>query len=100
LFAALIGASIGGVTGAVGGAALGAGVATSSRLEKKPGGQSHEEEESASGPSPLHESTETELARLKERIAELEEQKRREAEMDPRRSSPSTDITDLPKFPS
>ena len=73
-----IGAAIGGLLCAVGGAAVGAGLATSSRVEQAPAPRflvRQGVEQSAPVPN---ESTETELARLKDRIAELEEQKRKE----------------------
>ena len=70
---------IGGVVGAVGGAALGAALATSSRAPqaKTP---THPETSGAVGsPAQATESTESELARLRERLAELEAQKRDDA---------------------
>jgi len=81
-FGALMGAALGGVLGAVFGSVMGAAMATS---------RSDEDEESAAktdapavetaGQSDsAPESPDAELARLKERIAELEEKKRRESE--------------------
>jgi hypothetical protein len=68
---------IGGVIGAVGGAVLGTALAIPSRdreIEAPPRRQAAQD---TSSPVLGEESTKTELARLKERIAELEEQKRK-----------------------
>ncbi len=62
-FFTVVGATIGGVMGAVGGAAIGAGMATAESSSN----QQHVLEST-------DESTDSELGRLKDRIAELEEQ--------------------------
>jgi hypothetical protein len=74
----LVGAGIGGIIGAIGGSVLGVGVATRSRPDEN---AALPDTPLPAAPNSLElpeESTETELARLKERMAELEERKRRE----------------------
>jgi hypothetical protein len=74
----LIGASLGGVIGAVGGSVFGAGVATRSRADESAAPPDTPIPGTPNSPQLAQESTETELARLKERMAELEARKRRE----------------------
>jgi hypothetical protein len=69
---------IGGVIGAVGGSVLGAALATSSRDQQKEAPPHRQAPQVTGSPALAEESSETELARLKERMAELEEQKRKE----------------------
>ena len=66
-------------------------------MEKKLGSSSNEEQQLGRGTSQLDETTETEMARLKQRMAELQERKRRESEMPPSKSQPSTDVNDHPE---
>jgi hypothetical protein len=77
-FGLLIGVGIGGVIGAIGGSAIGAGIATQSRDT-----ESGITPDTAIAPAldsseSLTDSTEAELIRLRQRVAELEERKRRE----------------------
>jgi hypothetical protein len=74
----LIGASLGGVIGAVGGSVFGAGVATRLRADESAAPPDTPIPGTPNSPQVPPESTETELARLKERMAELEARKRRE----------------------
>jgi hypothetical protein len=71
-----IGAGIGGIIGAVVGSAVGAGVAAKWFPPSAPAGARPDAPSSAVPPAPV--STETEVARLKERIAELEQEKRQQ----------------------
>jgi hypothetical protein len=74
----LIGAGIAGIIGAIGGSVFGAGVATRSRRNEN---AALPDTPLPTAPNSLQlpqESTETELARLKERMTDLEERKRRE----------------------
>ena len=75
-FAMLMGAGIGGTMGGIGGSVLGAGLAakaSSRRTEEPP---SVKTSRSANGSEPRAESSDAELARLKERVTELETKKR------------------------
>jgi hypothetical protein len=74
-FYLLVGAGIGGIIGAIGGSVIGAGLATF-RDTPTPDLPAPEGPTAPSFPESGPESTETELARLKERIAELEQRKR------------------------
>jgi hypothetical protein len=75
-FIMVLGAGIGGIIGGVGGSVLGAGVAAkaSRTLTKEP--PSVEASRSANGSEPPTESPDAELARLKQRVTELEAKKR------------------------
>jgi hypothetical protein len=64
--------------GAIGGAALGAAIAARSRADESIPMPDIPAPEARPGPPAPPESTDAELARLKERVAELEERKRRE----------------------
>ena len=68
-FAALFGTGVGGIVGAITGATLGAGVATL-RSQSAPA-----EDQPPAASATADQSTDTELARLRERIAELEKKK-------------------------
>jgi len=75
-FAMLMGAGIGGIMGGIAGSVLGAGLAakaSSRRTEEPP---SVKTSRSANGSEPRAESSDAELARLKERVTELETKKR------------------------
>ena len=74
----LIGAALGGVIGAVGGSVFGAAVATRSRADESAAPPDTPIPGTRNSAQVPQESTETELARLKERMAELEARKRRE----------------------
>lgn len=69
----LLGAGIGGIVGGIGGSVLGAGLASRASTTQPEARAS--KSDAAPAPKPT-ESPDAELARLKERVAELEEQKR------------------------
>ena len=76
VLAMLMGAGIGGIIGGIGGSVLGTGLAakaSSRRTEEPP---SVKTSRSANGSEPRAESSDAELARLKERVTELEAKKR------------------------
>jgi hypothetical protein len=76
--AMLYGAGIGGIIGGIGGSVLGAGLAarvSNTLTEELP---SLKDSRPADVPEPPIESTDAELARLKERVAELEAEKRKD----------------------
>jgi hypothetical protein len=74
----LIGACLGGVIGAVGGSVFGAGIATRPRADESTGPPGTPIPRTPNSAQVSQESTERELARLKERMAELESRKLRE----------------------
>jgi hypothetical protein len=75
-FAMLLGAGIGGMIGGIGGAVLGAGLAAKSSTTLPEARLSREDSKPTGLPEPQTELPEAELARLKERITELEAKKR------------------------
>lgn len=81
-FGLLLGVSIGGVVGGIGGSVLGAGLAMQDSGRPTPQSPSSQYVRLAGLSEPFPESPELELARLKERIAELEGKKLPEGPLD------------------
>ena len=73
-----LGAGIGGMIGGIGGSVLGAGLAARGSSTPRGERRSVRGSGSASLPKPPPESPDAELARLKDRVAELEEKNRKE----------------------
>lgn len=77
-FGGLLGSAIGGIIGGIGGSVLGAGLATKAPSKLKEESPSVKGPRPANAPEPPTESPDAELARLKERISELEAKERKD----------------------